>query len=110
MPTEDGPTPFYQVTLSARDLARVPQQLPLMKRAVHDAITTPWRHDVEVSRHAPQPLPERPAHAAKLIIVPTPMAYEPAGDAMVWHVNFADPELFIAYDSVLLAQDELQAL
>jgi hypothetical protein len=27
----------------------------------------------------------------------------------VWHVNFADPELFVAYGSALLAQDELQA-
>eukprot|EP01031_Cornospumella_fuschlensis_P019679 gene19679-24113_t len=28
----------------------------------------------------------------------------------VWHVNFADPRLFAAYGSALLAQDELQAL
>jgi hypothetical protein len=27
-----------------------------------------------------------------------------------WHVNFADPELFVAYGSPLLAQDELQAV
>jgi hypothetical protein len=27
----------------------------------------------------------------------------------VWHVNFADPELFFGYGSALLAQDELQA-
>jgi len=27
-----------------------------------------------------------------------------------WHVNFADPDLFVAYGSALLAQDELQAL
>ncbi|MGE0870355.1 MAG: hypothetical protein AB7P03_17450 [Kofleriaceae bacterium] len=26
-----------------------------------------------------------------------------------WHVNFADPQLFVAYGSSLLAQDELQA-
>jgi hypothetical protein len=29
--------------------------------------------------------------------------------AAVWHVNFADPNLFFAYGSALLAQDELQA-
>ena len=29
--------------------------------------------------------------------------------AGVWHVNFADPNLFFAYGSALLAQDELQA-
>lgn len=28
----------------------------------------------------------------------------------VWHVNFADPRLFVAYGSPLLAQDELQAV
>ncbi len=28
----------------------------------------------------------------------------------VWHVNFADPELFFGYGSGLLAQDEIQAL
>lgn len=34
----------------------------------------------------------------------------PANDADVhWHVNFADPHLFIAYGSALMAQDEIQA-
>ena len=28
----------------------------------------------------------------------------------IWHVNFADPNLFVAYGSELLAQDELQVL
>jgi Poly (ADP-ribose) glycohydrolase (PARG) len=36
--------------------------------------------------------------------------YDYAGDDRgVWHVNFADPQLFVAYGSALLAQDELQA-
>jgi hypothetical protein len=36
--------------------------------------------------------------------------YDYAGDDRgVWHVNFADPQLFVAYGSKLLAQDELQA-
>jgi len=36
--------------------------------------------------------------------------YDYAGDDRgVWHVNFADPQLFVAYGSPLLAQDELQA-
>lgn len=34
----------------------------------------------------------------------------PADDSDVhWHVNFADPHLFIAYGSSLMAQDEIQA-
>ena len=32
------------------------------------------------------------------------------GRRHVWHLNFADPELFFAYGSSLLAQDELQGL
>jgi hypothetical protein len=36
--------------------------------------------------------------------------YDYAGDDRgVWHVNFADPQLFVAYASAVLAQDELQA-
>jgi hypothetical protein len=34
--------------------------------------------------------------------------YRAAG-AGIWHVNFSDPQLFVAYGSPLLAQDELQA-
>lgn len=36
---------------------------------------------------------------------PTPVS----GPSMEWHVNFADPQLFYAYGSSLLAQDEMQA-
>jgi len=33
---------------------------------------------------------------------------DPDGSAVEWHVNFADPRLFVAYASRLLAQDEIQ--
>lgn len=33
---------------------------------------------------------------------------EPDHGSVVWHLNFADPDLFVAYSSSLLAQDELQ--
>ena len=36
--------------------------------------------------------------------------YRYDGGAGVWHVNFADPQLFCAYGGALLAQDELQAV
>jgi poly(ADP-ribose)glycohydrolase PARG len=36
--------------------------------------------------------------------------YRYDGQPGVWHVNFADPQLFYAYGGALLAQDELQAL
>lgn len=35
--------------------------------------------------------------------------YQYDGQPGVWHVNFADPQLFYAYGGPLLAQDELQA-
>lgn len=41
---------------------------------------------------------------------PVPGHFDYAGDHRgVWHLNFADPNLFFAYGSALLAQDELQA-
>lgn len=35
---------------------------------------------------------------------------EPPDGCFDWHLNFADPQLFVAYASSLLAQDELQVL
>lgn len=32
----------------------------------------------------------------------------PPGDGLIWHLNFADPRLFVAYGSPLFAQDEMQ--
>lgn len=34
--------------------------------------------------------------------------YPPSGPDTPWHVNFADPRLFVAYGSSLFAQDEMQ--
>ncbi|MCY1018510.1 hypothetical protein [Pyxidicoccus sp. MSG2] len=43
-------------------------------------------------------------------VLAVPGTYDYSGsDAGVWHVNFADPQLFIGYGSALLAQDETQA-
>jgi hypothetical protein len=43
-------------------------------------------------------------------VLAVPGTYDYGGsDAGVWHVNFADPQLFIGYGSALLAQDETQA-
>lgn len=62
---------------------------------------------IELTRWAAAPLPERVA-LAPTDIAAVPGVYEYGDDAGVWHVNFADPELFVAYGSRLLAQDELQ--
>jgi hypothetical protein len=62
---------------------------------------------IELTRWAAAPLP----HACALgptEIISVPDVYAYGGEPGVWHVNFADPELFVAYGSRLLAQDELQ--
>jgi hypothetical protein len=64
---------------------------------------------ITVTRWAAEPLPANAALASTEV---TAVAghYDYAGDDRgVWHVNFADPQLFVAYGSPLLAQDELQA-
>lgn len=56
------------------------------------------------------PLPENvPSKTPRLAAEPTLFHYRDSGDG-VWYLNFADPELFCAYGSALLAQDELQVL
>ncbi len=68
------------------------------------------RGPVELTRWSAAPLP---AHAtlAPTEIVLAPGYYDYAGrEDGVWHVNFADPQLFVAYGSALLAQDELQCV
>ncbi len=50
-----------------------------------------------------------PAQLAATDFVVLPGYFDYAGDQTgVWHVNFADPDLFFAYGGGLLAQDELQ--
>ncbi len=64
---------------------------------------------VELTRWRALPLPTAVA-LAPTEVLPVPGSYDYAGDdAGVWHVNFADPQLFVGYGSRLLAQDELQA-
>lgn len=68
---------------------------------------------VGFSRWSAMALPPRvdPASAAGLVEIRDGFYdYEPLGlgTTVEWHVNFADPSLFVAYGSGLLAQDELQ--
>ncbi len=62
---------------------------------------------IELTRWGAAPLPDK-VELAATDIAPVPDVYEYGNDTGVWHVNFADPELFVAYGSSLLAQDELQ--
>jgi hypothetical protein len=93
------------------DAARLPP--PLFrhphKQKLNALLTAPPRGTLRYSRWAARPLPaelppKRPAieiHAG---------VYDYRGGDGVWQVNFADPNLFFAWSSSLLAQDELQAL
>jgi Poly (ADP-ribose) glycohydrolase (PARG) len=82
-----------------------------LKQLVFDACCpkgTVHRGSIVVTRWRAAALPE-------LVLAPTEVAavpgfYDYAGSGGgVWHVNFADQRLFVAYGSSLLAQDELQA-
>ncbi len=76
------------------------------KRLVNDLCGPPGG-ELEVARVAEEPLPAvLPEHVVDVQPVAGYFAY--GSEAGVWHVNFADPDLFFAYGSALLAQDELQ--
>lgn len=82
------------------------------KQLVFDLACAPGaRHagPIEVTRWAATGLPQAVELAAtEIIALPGYYDYAPP-TAGVWHVNFSDPQLFVAYGSPLLAQDELQA-
>ena len=65
------------------------------------------------TRWAPMELPGHldPVPPALVLPMPAFFDYQPAiegQDVVEWHVNFADPHLFVAYGSGLFAQDEMQ--
>ena len=62
------------------------------------------------SRWQPGALPLQLLNHQPVISI-KPSVYDYAGPSEgVWHVNFADPDLFVAYAGRLLAQDELQVI
>jgi len=63
---------------------------------------------IELTRWAAAALPAT-RELAQTEVVAMSGHYEYETRDGVWHVNFADPALFCAYGSALLAQDELQA-
>jgi hypothetical protein len=81
------------------------------KQKIHERVCrSPPSGRIHYSRWAAAPLPERlPARRPELAAIPGVFDYA-GSDVATWHLNFADPQLFVAYGSSLLAQDELQAL
>ncbi len=74
--------------------------------------SAPPRGALVYSRWREMPLPEvMPAAAPAYEMREDVFDYEPTTTgAFVWTLNFADPQLFVAYGGTLLAQDELQVL
>jgi hypothetical protein len=84
-----------------------------LKQQVHDFVRsngTPLSGALRYSRWGVSDLPQVvPADTTKVEVEADYYSYPVSSDA-AWHVNFADPDLFVAYGSALLAQDELQVL
>jgi hypothetical protein len=85
-----------------------------LKKLVCDLAAPPGsaRGALVVSRWRAMPLPETvPAAAPAHELREDVFAYAPAPPGVFeWTLNFADPQLFVAYGGALLAQDELQVL
>ncbi len=63
---------------------------------------TRWRADIDEKLTLP--------NRAESTVEPNFYNYPPSpAGTLAWHVNFADPHLFVAYGSGLFAQDEMQA-
>jgi hypothetical protein len=83
------------------------------KQAVFDAILAagqPFSGRITYARWAEAPLPQTVTARSRFEPRLGPFGYELTTEpgAVEWHMNFADPRLFFAYGSPLLAQDELQ--
>lgn len=99
-------------TLLRRRLVAITLPAPVLdhpnKRLAFELAGPQTTGTIEVTRWRAGDIPVRHG-TTELIAVPG--YYDYAGDsAATWHVNFADPDLFVAYGSRLLAQDELQCL
>jgi hypothetical protein len=79
------------------------------KQKIHEMLRGPATGTIRYSRWAERPWPEVQPERRPAIEVHAGV-YDYAGSDGIWQVNFADPQLFVAWASSLLAQDELQAL
>ncbi|MBD14888.1 MAG: hypothetical protein CMJ72_06945 [Planctomycetaceae bacterium] len=111
-------TPIVQRTYSADEImTSSPPIWSPVKQLVFDLsspLGTRHRGELQFRRWYVEDFPELMPSGPDLIITGKENVYDyvPLGDdesALAWHVNFADPELFVAYGSPLMAQDEIQA-
>jgi hypothetical protein len=107
--------PIEQVEFRADELIRnhPPRWHHSNKRVVFDVACSsgfPFEGPIAFARWEEQrptgPVTTQGQFHIRLGVFDYAMPKEP--NIVYWHVNFADPELFVAYGSPLLAQDELQ--
>lgn len=100
------------------DLAQLASDYPPVwrhphKQAIHDRIRregSPLAGTLRYTRWHMSPLPhELQLHSCNVQAEPGFFTYAESNPG-VWHMNFADPRLFAAYGSPLMAQDEWQVL
>ena len=84
-----------------------------LKQHVHDYVSAngaPFSGVLRYSRWQVSDLPRVVPVCTTEVQVEADYYSYPVSPDVAWHVNFADPDLFVAYGSALLAQDELQVL
>jgi len=107
--------PIHNASFEAGELIRQhpPQWDDRNKQTVFEIASSsefPIEGQVVYARWPVQGLPEHVPSPSPFAVRPGLFAYgvpeEPT--TVAWHLNFADPHLFVAYGSPLMAQDELQ--
>ena len=116
--TSDQPAPLDRHAFDAAALManHPPRVHNANKQVVLDIACPPGavhRGTIGYTRWAAMELPEHLDPVPPDLVLPVPgfFDYQPVveGDDVVeWHVNFADPHLFVAYAGGLFAQDEMQ--
>ncbi len=115
----DRPEPIDRLQFEVQQLVQEhpPRWRHRNKTIVHEIACPPGsahQGQLEYTRWAAMPLPgsvDTRSAMSRMVDQPGYFDYTPAldrTDAVEWHVNFADPELFVAYVSSLFAQDEMQ--
>lgn len=110
-----APTPLQEIDF---DLARLAADFPPVwrhphKQAIHDRVrreSGPLSGALRYSRWEMAPLAEDLKLHSCDVQAETGFFTYAGSNAGVWHLNFADPRLFAAYGSPLMAQDEWQVL
>ncbi len=108
-------TPIDTLQFSANELIRdyPPQWTFSKKKIVYNICcltNDPFEGLITYSRWPTQDIPKAVLYNSRFSVLEGVYTYEgnSSSDEILWHVSFADSDLFVAYGTALLAQDELQ--